>query len=659
MPALVQVDCLRIEKKTVVAQKQPVYFLSLHWSDGRVSEVEKPHSAFVDLRTFLKKTFYGDRRDVQIPEVPALKKFEIGTSAKKDEKKKKWVEEFCMQLANLPEVDGKSPVREFFVAYDDSGVYKLAAGIEDDGAYSTAELLDNEVSKAVRLPQEKIKGTKANEKKKSKEKGQDGKQLQGKINGTPKKEEGPVDLSTLYAEVSKPKPLNYIEVDLSSTGKSERLNHGVPSPETLYAEIGPSSPERPKYAAPTVPPHKGGGKPTAQNAPKQQPPIEQNHKVEPAPLPYFTQLSEKPNQKQSRREVPVPQEEEKGQNTEKHNELMGNGSQYQNFPITSPNLSEKKLYIVTESFIPNTAFSQFLSVEDGDIVEVQAISGDKFFCTLHATHFRPMEGWLPKNILQPCTSSALSNSVSTSAPNLGPKGLSRKISTDGPMPPPHTGHSNESFVPIMPIPPKPSLSSYSLEGHPEPHNTSTSSEVKVMATADYKSDDDNILSFEKGLMAELLNSEDPDWWCIRIGFVSGWVPANCWQLVQETSGPTSPNQLKIADAPYFIGSLSRCECEDLLMQYGLHLDFVVRESSNLVGQFALSVRHSDHVHHFPIALTEDNKYYIGKHRFKTIENVISYYQRNDLFIDEDGSAVHLGNPFVWPSKESFSMEEEV
>lgn len=78
-----------------------------------------------------------------------------------------------------------------------------------------------------------------------------------------------------------------------------------------------------------------------------------------------------------------------------------------------------------------------------------------------------------------------------------------------------------------------------------------------------------------------------------------------------------------------------------------------------VGQFALSVRHSDHVHHFPIALTEDNKYYIGKHRFKTIENVISYYQRNDLFIDEDGSAVHLGNPFVWPSKESFSMEEEV
>lgn len=32
----------------------------------------------------------------------------------------------------------------------------------------------------------------------------------------------PVDLSTLYAEVSKPKPLNYIEVDLSSTGKSER-----------------------------------------------------------------------------------------------------------------------------------------------------------------------------------------------------------------------------------------------------------------------------------------------------------------------------------------------------------------------------------------------------------------------------------------------------
>lgn len=64
------------------------------------------------------------------------------------------------------------------------------------------------------------------------------------------------------------------------------------------------------------------------------------------------------------------------------------------------------------------------------------------------------------------------------------------------------------------------------------------------------------------------------------------------------------------------------------------------------GHFAVSVKHDDHVHHFPIVLTEDNKFYIGKHHFKTIDSVITYYQRNDLFVDENGSVVRLGNPLM-------------
>lgn len=37
-------------------------------------------------------------------------------------------------------------------------------------------------------------------------------------------------------------------------------------------------------------------------------------------------------------------------------------------PIPS---EDQKLYIVTESFIPSTACSQYLAVENGDIVEVR------------------------------------------------------------------------------------------------------------------------------------------------------------------------------------------------------------------------------------------------------------------------------------------------
>jgi len=62
------------------------------------------------------------------------------------------------------------------------------------------------------------------------------------------------------------------------------------------------------------------------------------------------------------------------------------------------------------------------------------------------------------------------------------------------------------------------------------------------------------------------------------------------------------------------------------------------------GQYALSIKHVNRIHHFPIVPTEDGKFYIGKHRFTTIENVIIYYMKNTLFRDENGTPVSLGNP---------------
>ena len=65
-----------------------------------------------------------------------------------------------------------------------------------------------------------------------------------------------------------------------------------------------------------------------------------------------------------------------------------------------------------------------------------------------------------------------------------------------------------------------------------------------------------------------------------------------------------------------------------------------------VGHYALSVKYNDRVHHFPIELTPDGKYYIGKHRFKTVNSVISYYKRNALFYDDEQQGITLGNPLV-------------
>ena len=51
------VECRFYVKMNIVWLQ--VYFLSLHWSDGRVSEVEKPHSAFVDLRVSYCRSSQG------------------------------------------------------------------------------------------------------------------------------------------------------------------------------------------------------------------------------------------------------------------------------------------------------------------------------------------------------------------------------------------------------------------------------------------------------------------------------------------------------------------------------------------------------------------------------------------------------------------------
>lgn len=566
MPTVVSVECKRLERRTQ-PQKQAIYCLLLHWSDGSVTETEKSHSALLDFRTTLKKN-YGDKHGIQIPEVPSLKKFEFGTASKKDEKRKKSVEDFFMQLMKLPAIVGKvNLVMEFFASHY----------LEDDGAYSDADRLAFEFKEQEKKGPSSIgkaNGVSGNEKKNNKNtetKKIDEQHIHGKNSDTCvyRKLESvePADLTTLYSEVAKPKPnvtckagnVNYISIDVQQPGDKDGFSSSVPlsapSLDTLYAEITPKSTSNPSNMLTSV----SSAKPqvavkNSVDGIKQHSSVDSIGKMATAFPSQFHPSFETGNNKSfnaicSLTQPAVDESDDMDQSY--------NGPQYQNFPVTSQITSEdRKLYIVTESFIPGTAYSQYLAVENGDIVEVQAASGDKVFCTLHATQFRLLEGWLPRNILK--------------------------------LVPPDFQHHFPS--PLVQTPSKPSVH-----------------------------------------LTDFFTQES--------------------QLQESVGNSATTKATKITDAPSFVGSLSRCDCERLLMTHGKQLDFVIRESSNLVGQFALSVKHNDHVHHFPIVLTEDNKFYIGKHHFKTVDNVVAYYRRNDLFVDEDGSAVRLGNPLMMPTFE--------
>lgn len=56
------------------------------------------------------------------------------------------------------------------------------------------------------------------------------------------------------------------------------------------------------------------------------------------------------------------------------------------------------------------------------------------------------------------------------------------------------------------------------------------------------------------------------------------------------------------------------------------------------------MKYGNRVRHFPIKLTEDNRFYIGQHKFKNLIQIIQYYQKNSLFFNENGNPVSLGIP---------------
>lgn len=221
------------------------------------------------------------------------------------------------------------------------------------------------------------------------------------------------------------------------------------------------------------------------------------------------------------------------------------------------------------------------------------------------------------------------------SPEIKPPVLAPKPQTPVSPPTPLTA------IPPMPQFPSPTLQSPEIMEDHSPKGDDVVGEIQVVAIGSYDSTTDSVLSFKKGTLASLLLQSDSNWWCIRLGSAHGWVPAAYWRMLN--SGECA-NVITKGNSPWFVGKLSRAECEALLMEHGKQQHFVVRESNN--SKYALSVKFNDKIHHFPIEVTADKKYNIGKHDFKTVNNVILYYQKNTLFHDDSGQGVTLGSPLV-------------
>jgi len=118
-------------------------------------------------------------------------------------------------------------------------------------------------------------------------------------------------------------------------------------------------------------------------------------------------------------------------------------------------------------------------------------------------------------------------------------------------------------------------------------------------------------------------------------------PNTHYQTPKTTSaGRTKSFVGPLENKPWFHGHIPRGDAEKLIEEDG---QFLVRESSSSIGQYVLSgMKDGQHRH---LLLVDPEGQVRTKDRiFATVEELISYHQKNNLPIISGGSDVHILDP---------------
>lgn len=217
----------------------------------------------------------------------------------------------------------------------------------------------------------------------------------------------------------------------------------------------------------------------------------------------------------------------------------------------------------------------------------------------------------------------------------------------------------------------------------------------VVALYSFNSQSDEELSFQKGEQLEIVErpSNDPDWWRARnnIGQI-GLVPKNYLQIVSpgrsttesSESDSSTPKPQEAADTgsfggvavngsqhehskalgasggsplvkhknkgsigsdkPWYVGSITRSECDRMLNDFAEDGDFVIRDSETNAGDFSVSLKAPTRNKHFRVHM-EDGVYCIGQRRFNSLDELVEHYKRAPIYTGPDGEKLYLIKPF--------------
>ncbi|CAB4004346.1 SH3 and PX domain-containing 2A isoform X7 [Paramuricea clavata] len=274
------------------------------------------------------------------------------------------------------------------------------------------------------------------------------------------------------------------------------------------------------------------------------------------------------------------------------------------------------------------------SLRKGDTVQVMAVMPDGCFWKV-ATLTRPFkEGLIPSDLLCP----ELPRQIEAITVPSSTAGIVECTVTDGIEP--------LKVLPRFTAPPSVRKPVPAPRSNPPKSPTVSPKGVNsVVALVDYNPGQTDLLSFQKGDVGRLVKKAETGWWFIELKGFEGWVPVVYWEECKEgRNGKTPDISLLGLGRQWFCGKMSREQCEDLFGKRGKHLDFIIRESVQRVGSYALSIKFNDKIHHFPIEKSASGKLQIGKLSFDKLSEIVTHYKIHPLFYTDNRQPVSVGKP---------------
>ncbi|XP_013782856.1 cytoplasmic protein NCK1-like [Limulus polyphemus] len=98
---------------------------------------------------------------------------------------------------------------------------------------------------------------------------------------------------------------------------------------------------------------------------------------------------------------------------------------------------------------------------------------------------------------------------------------------------------------------------------------------------------------------------------------------------------------------WYIGNVTRSQCDQMLSEYGQDGDFLIRDSETNIGDFSVSLKAPNRNKHFRVHV-EEGIFCIGQRTFSSLDDLVEHYKRAPIYTSPRGDKMYLIKPLKKP-----------